>query len=391
MPQKYLKPVKKYLSRKLALEKLKLSSKQFDRMCVLSNIYPVIAPLKNCVDGEKGWFYKIDDIKAIYYSDAYDVVKKNKGVENKRKKYLKFNKTDKLARLKEEEYGYVNLIKYKYKDFGSALLDLGDSLKTLYFIKMLNTDEVSDALNEFEEFLIQRRLLDKAFMSKKGVYYSFNCEQIRVVWQIPYEGLDCSNLIEEKKELEIKLKGTNITFLDFGSELDDVAESSDEVIDPNDPDKLDISLLKYSAPLLVAHLRLVLHKLKIIYNDPSPGRDGLFKNRKIHIAIKSIPKHIELILKNEEAILVDPEDAEIVITETVDKIIPGVIYIQPQFIFDSLNKDHVLDFQPYLVGKPLPPHVSPFPDIVDMLDERMLKTLSNTRKYKILDKVEKLN
>lgn len=390
MVHKYFKPLKKFVSRKMALEKLRLKSKQFDRLCILCAIYPVVPNLRNCIDQEKGWYYKIEDVRSIYYSDAYDVLCKNRNIEKRKEEYLKFDRIEKLKNIKEEDYGLVGLVKSKYSSFGSSIADLGETLRHLYFIDMLKIHDVKDALCEFENFILKRKLLDKVFMSKKGIFYSFDVEKIKVMWQVPYPSLNLDQIVEEKKDIEINLKANSMPFLDFGSEIED-EESSDTIVDTNDPNKLDISLIKYSAPLMAIHLKLSLHKYNLLYKDVKSNRKGIFQHKKVCVCVDSIKTQIEFILKHEDALIVSLDESEIVIAETVDIINPGILYIQPQFVFDSLNSGYLLDYEPYYVGKTLPIHKSPFPDILTALDERVLKTLSNTRKYKILDKVIKLD
>ncbi|KAI5168575.1 pescadillo [Pancytospora epiphaga] len=392
MSQKYFKPLKKYISRKLAVEKLKLTPKQFDRMVVLCSIYPIQAAGKNCLDKEEGWYYSIADIKKIYYSDAYDVVLKNKYNSKKREGYLKVGRLDKARCFEDEEFGLVDLVKNRYEKFGDSLADLGVSLRNLYFMRMLEIGEAKEALKEFEAFLIDNRLIEKAFLSLKGVFLSFTIERIRVVWSIPYPSENITDVVEEKQDIEKIIKFGALDFLDFDSSEGEEEEIEEEVVDRNDPGKLDVSLLAYSAPLLTMHLRLVMAKLRSLYGQRlCRNGPGIFNNKRIHVEVRSIREQVELLIKNEGGVLVSHDEAEVVIAESIDGIRPSVLYIQPQYVFDALNAGMLISYDAYLVGKSLPAHKSPFPDILEALDSRVLKTLSNTKKYRILDRVVQLS
>lgn len=346
MSQKYFKPQKKYVSKALAIQKLKITPKQFDRMVVLSSIYPVLATDKNRLDKAHDWYYRIEDIKKIYYSDAYDVLLKNKCNETKRERCLKFSRIDKVECFKEVEYGLVELVKNKYGCLGDSLNDLGNSLRNLYFIKMLGIEQVDDTIDQWESFILENRLLENAFLSKKGIYFSFSIEKIRIVWSVPYPMDDFSQIIEEKKDIEHKIKTSGIKFLDFSSSSEESGSES-ESIDPNDANKLDVSLLRYACNLLAMHVKLSIHKLKLLYGTHLHKKDGIFQDKKICVSVKSIPSQLEFILQNEGAILTSLEEAKIVIAETVDSIQKDVVYIQPQYVFDSMNKNASLDHELY--------------------------------------------
>lgn len=400
MSQKYFKPLKKYVSKNLAITKLKISAKQFDRLVVLSSIYPVLAAERNCIDKAQDRYYAIDDIKRIYFSDAYRTILKNKSFKSKKEKYEKLLRFDKAACFEQEEIGLVDLVKSKYSCFGDSLSDLFNSLRNLYFIQALGITKSTDgeqleyetALQIWEEFVLKNGLIEKSFMDKKGIFFSFNIEKIRILWSIPYPAHDFSDIIEEKKDIEKIIKTSGIRFVDFDSSSSDDEISEDKIIDHNDSSKLDTSLLIYSSNLQATHVKLCVHKLNLIYGEMGLAiKNHIFENKKFNISVKSICKHLEFILKSQNAIISSVEDADIIITETVDTIYDDKIYVQPQFIFDSINKNVILDHKLYSPGKKLPVHISPFADVLEALDSRVLKTLSNTKKYKILDKVIEIN
>lgn len=384
MSQKYFKPLHKFIARSRAVDKLRIPPSQFDELCVLSGVFPVLAAERNALGREDGWYYLISDIKKIYYSDAFNVIRTNKRKELRRDKYRKYNLIDKLNNCIDEEYALVDLVKNKYASFGDALSALGQSVRNLYLVERLSISDVSNVLRSFENFLISRRLLNAVFMAKNAIFFSFNCEKIRVVWSVPYPSDDFNNLIEIKKDICKAINTSGIKLPDFPSD----ESETEEDYDPNDPNKLDISLLKYASPLLGMHLRLVLCKLETLF--PEAVKPGVFHNLKVCVLMDSLRDSIEFVLKCEGAALSIASCADLIIAETVDELLENTTYVHPQFVADSVNSGKLLDVEKYRIGKELPVHLSPFPDVFELLDGRVLKTLSNTKKYKIQDRIEEL-
>lgn len=385
MSQKYLKPVKRFVSRKTALEKLDLTNKKFDKLCVLNAIYPVIADSKHSYDIAEGWYYKIDDIKKLYFSDSLKILRKNCKKDEKRENFLKFGNIEKAKHIKNEETNFIDLVKNKYNKFGDSLEDLGNTIKNLYLIKILKVDDVDQDLSTFQQFIIDENLLNRAFLSRKGVFYSFNCSRLIVFWFVPYPSYNLNDYAEEKEDKFVKQR-IDLDFLEF-----DLSSDDEESTEKNDPAKMDISLLKYGLPLYKKHLQLSLHKLKTLFNNENRKRNLIFNDRKFCIQTKSIFEEIKFVILSGKGQICDFDESEIVITETIEDLVDGKIYLQPQYIFDSLNQGKMLGYDLYHVGKTCPKHISPFPETIDRIDERALKVLSNKKKYDILDRIESLD
>lgn len=388
MSFRFFKPVKKYVSRSIVVEKMKITQKQFDRIIVLCSVYPVVAENKHSIGKEGDWFYKIDDIKKMFYSEVYEICNKNLKKEERRKALIKVQQFARADRIKDTEISFVNLVKQKYPFFANSLEDLGSSVRNLYFIKLLEIDDANEDVNYFESFIIKHGLLNWGFMSKKGVYFAFTIENLIISWLVPYPGLGLSELVEDKCDIPDTKKSHNFDFLDFGFLSDE--EEEDVVADQNNPEKFDISLLKYSSPLIKTHIKLVLFKLEKLLSSDSKIEKRIFLNKKVFITVNSIKEHLEFAIKCGGGEIVY-DDADFIIGESVDKLEENKIYLQPQYIFDSLNQSKLLPFDNYLVGKICPPHISPFPNVLDLIDERAVKLLSNKKKYDILDRVEDLN
>lgn len=391
MSHKYLKAVKKFVSRKTAIERLKVTETQFNRLTVLSNVYPVVADTKNCYDRVDGWYYTIEDIKKIFYSETYEVLKENLKKSDRRERFLKVDQIVRADKICDMEFNFVDLIKQKYDSLGTSIEDLGNSLRHLYFIKMLELEEVSEDLDKFEKFVTEKKLLNKAFLSKKGIYFAFNIEKVMVVWMVPYPGTNLKDWIEEKVDLPTEAPVHEFDFLDFGSFSEDESEEITENVVTNDDNKFDIALLKYSCPLLRVHLKLVLCKLNALLESKESSKILFFEGKKFFIDVEGFEHWISFIISNAGGQLVSKDLADLIITESVDLVDHSKLYIQPQYVFDCLNKDECLPTDLYLVGMDLPQHISPFPNVMETIDSRSLKLLSNKKKYSILDRVETLN
>lgn len=390
MSYKHFKPAVKYVSRKAAVQKLHISEKQFDRLTVLLGIYPVVADSKNCYDKADGWYYRIEDIKRMFYSEAYEILNRNMKRETKRQKLLKLQQIERASRIMDEEFSLVDLVKQRYASLGQSVDDLGNTLRNMYIVNMLAIDDVEEDLEAFEKFVIERRLLSKAFMSRKGIYFGSDIEKIAVCWMVPYPGASLADFTEEKGDLPVERITYSFDFLDFGSLSEEASEES-EATGLNNPDKFDISLLKYASPLLKTHLNLCVHKLSILYPKEGRTKEGIFKDMRFFIGIGSISEQVSFAIRAVDGEVTTYAQAKLVITEAVETVDSEHVYLQPQYVFDCLNQSRVLPYDSYLVGRELPPHVSPFPNVVDTIDSRALKILSNRKKYSILDRVETLS
>ena len=59
-------------------------------------------------------------------------------------------------------------------------------------------------------------------------------------------------------------------------------------------------------------------------------------------------------------------------------------YVQPQWIFDSINRRELLEQHKYFVGEPLPPHLSPF-----ISEERRIGDYMPPEEKELLGLIEK--
>ena len=99
----------------------------------------------------------------------------NKNIKNdsKRQKFLKHEQVERAKRIVDEEVNFLNLVKQKYSNLGQSIEDLGNTIKNLYSIKIHNIGDVNTEILDFENFIISKRLLNRGYLSKRGIYLFF--------------------------------------------------------------------------------------------------------------------------------------------------------------------------------------------------------------------------
>ena len=108
--------------------------------------------------------------------------------------------------------------------------------------------------------------------------------------------------------------------------------------------------------------------------EESGRSHGLFKGFVFFLS-REVPRYsLEFVLRAFGATVCYPEtsglgspyteDAKEITHQIVDRdnihIVPGRVYIQPQWVYDCINRGELVKETEYGVGKALPPHLSPF-------------------------------
>ena len=108
--------------------------------------------------------------------------------------------------------------------------------------------------------------------------------------------------------------------------------------------------------------------------DESTPSEGLYAGLVVFLS-REVPREpLEFVLKANGATVCYPETSGLpskyqenddaithhIIDRPMVNMFPGRKYVQPQWVFDSLNKKCIMQEEDYGVGKPLPPHLSPF-------------------------------
>lgn len=166
----------KYLSRKEAYTQLKVSHKDFKKLCILTNTKPVKAKNTQKYDHGDTIFYEISDIQKIIDSKEYDnLLYKNK-IKNKKIEYENSYMPERTKYLPEIEYNYKDILMKKYATFNDAVIGLNETLK--YYNK------------EFNAFVFQYNLIEKIYLTNNNIFFKVKIEEIEIMYNylVPENG-----------------------------------------------------------------------------------------------------------------------------------------------------------------------------------------------------------
>ncbi|KAM6155175.1 pescadillo homolog [Rhynchocyon petersi] len=189
-----------YITRNKARKKLQLSLPDFRRLCILKGIYPHEPKHKKKVN--KGstaarTFYLIKDIKFLLHEPIVNKFREYKVFVRKLRKAYGKSEWNTVERLKDNKpfYKLDHIIKERYPTFIDALRDLDDALSMCFLFSTfprtgkchVQTIQLCRRLSvEFLHYVIAARALRKVFLSIKGIYYQAEVLGQPIVWITPY-------------------------------------------------------------------------------------------------------------------------------------------------------------------------------------------------------------
>ncbi|XP_037869278.1 pescadillo homolog [Bombyx mori] len=414
-----------FMTRKAALKKLQLSLKDFRRICILKGIYP--REPRNRKRAQKGaggikTLYHTKDIKFLLHEPIIWKLRELKVYQQKIRRARAQREYGKMRKFLRDypEINIDHIVKERYPTFVDALRDLDDCL-TLCFLfstfpslKKVPRDQsflCRRLTVEFMHAVIAAKALRKVFVSVKGFYYQVEFEGQTITWIVPHH---FSFQPQSKDEVDFKIMATFVEFytmmlgfvnfklyhslnlvyppklpIGFSSEKDKdlideqsyvseriaamnispaKIEGSNEVeelpeidifpTEDNDPQKLEEAKLEAEK---IKKLKTLFKGLKFYINREVPREPLVFIIRcfggecswdKDHFVGATFDETDETIAY------------QIVDRPSMDKQYLSRYYIQPQWVFDSVNTRTLLPINKYLIGAILPPHLSPFVDTI---------------------------
>uniref|UniRef100_A0A2A4K286 Pescadillo homolog n=1 Tax=Heliothis virescens TaxID=7102 RepID=A0A2A4K286_HELVI len=411
-----------FMTRKAALKKLQLSLKDFRRICILKGIYP--REPRNRKRAQKGaggikTLYHTKDIKFLLHEPIIWKLRELKVYQQKIRRARAMREYKQMKKFLRD-YPDINIdhiVKERYPTFVDALRDLDDCL-TLCFLfstfpslKKVPRDQSMLCRRltvEFMHAVIAAKALRKVFVSVKGYYYQVELEGQTITWIVPhhfsfqpqskdevdfkimstfvefytmmlgfvnfklYHSLnlvyppkltaaftaDDKELIDEQAYVAERIAAMNLSLArvqgaNDGEELPemDIFNAEDE-----DPQKLEEAKLEAEK---VKKLKTMFKGLKFFINREVPREPLVFIIRCFGGEVSWDKDHFvgATFDETDESIAY-----QIVDRPTMDKQYLSRYYVQPQWVFDSVNARTLLPINKYLMGAVLPPHLSPFVD-----------------------------
>uniref|UniRef100_A0A0B8RXV5 Pescadillo homolog n=1 Tax=Philothamnus irregularis TaxID=1899461 RepID=A0A0B8RXV5_9SAUR len=411
-----------YITRNKARKKLQLSLPDFRRLCILKGIYPHEPKHKKKVN--KGstaarTFYLLKDIKFLLHEPIVNKFRDYKVFVRKLRKAYGKSEWNTVQRLKDNKPAYKldHIIKERYPTFMDALRDLDDALSMCVLFSTfprtgkchVQTIQLCRRLTvEFLNYVVSSRGLRKVFLSIKGVYYQAEVLGQLVTWITPYAfshnhptdvdyrvmatftefyttllgfvnfrlyqtlNLHYPPKIEGHSSAETKPEDGEAYALDSESTLEKLSALSTSlarVVAPNIEDEVEVDEFPVEGETTeqeetrrkeeedLEKQKKLFEGLQFFLNREVPREPLAFVIRCFGGKV-SWDKSVCIGATYD---VTDPcITHQIVDRPKVEKQVIGRYYLQPQWVFDSVNAKMCLPVADYFPGVMLPPHLSPF-------------------------------
>ncbi|XP_031993841.1 pescadillo homolog isoform X2 [Hylobates moloch] len=410
-----------YITRNKARKKLQLSLADFRRLCILKGIYPHEPKHKKKVN--KGstaarTFYLIKDIRFLLHEPIVSKFREYKVFVRKLRKAYGKSEWNTVERLKDNKPNYKldHIIKERYPTFIDALRDLDDALSMCFLFSTfprtgkchVQTIQLCRRLTvEFMHYIIAARALRKVFLSIKGIYYQAEVLGQPIVWITPYAFSH-----DHPTDVDYRVMATFTEFyttllgfvnfrlyqllnLHYPPKLESQAQAEAKASEGTYALDSESSMEKLAA-LSASLARVVVPATEEeaeVDEFPTDGEmsaqeedrrkelEAQEKHKKLFEGLKfflnrEVPREaLAFIIRSfggevswDKSLCIgatyDVTDSRIT-HQIVDRpgqqtSVIGRCYVQPQWVFDSVNARLLLPVAEYFAGVQLPPHLSPF-------------------------------
>uniref|UniRef100_A0A7S2ZN03 Pescadillo homolog n=1 Tax=Rhodosorus marinus TaxID=101924 RepID=A0A7S2ZN03_9RHOD len=385
-------------------------------MCSMSSYRAGIYPRepKKKFDGVTKTYYLTKDIQFLLHEPVLGKIREIRAYRQKikRARAKKEYGTLKTLLRNKPTYKIDHIVRERYPTFSDALRDMDDALSLVHMFQHLPSEKsikphrirnCERLAKEFQNYVATTGSLDKVFVSVKGIYYSARIGGERAVWVEPHRFTQ-----ELPKDVDYRVM---LTFLEFYECL--LSFVNYRLYTTNGmpyPPKMDPIGGKDDQPDVEAdrahhvqeNIAQILKKqeadedddddsenddeeeLQMEEEETQQAKDGtegkeklVFSGLKVFLGRETPVSALEFVLRAQGAkVGWDGENSPFTSDErglthwVIDRpAIPGkrrmdLEYVQPQWVFDSVNNSTLLPTSIYGIGVTLPPHLSPFVDDV---------------------------
>lgn len=409
------------MTRKAALKKLQLSLNDFRRLCIIKGIYPrEPRNRKRAQKGQSGikTLYHVKDIQFLLHEPIiwklrdYKIFNKKVGRARAVRDFESLNKyLNNHPTLKLD-----HIVKERYPTFLDALRDLDDCLTLCFlfstFPSLAHVPRDQSALCqrltvEFLHAIIEAKALRKVFVSIKGYYFQAEIQGETITWIVPHH---FSFEPQSRAEVDFKLMSTFVEFytvmlgfvnfrlyhslnLFYPPKFASAIQSKEEkqLVDENIFVSERVAALNFPIAKTSSSIEEQDVELDSFNSDESPEKieelkEEAAKTNNLKTLFKGLKFFLNREVPREPLVFVircfggevswdkslfvgstfDEDDEsithQIVDRPSMDKQFISRYYIQPQWIFDSVNIKQLLPVNKFFMGETLPPHLSPFID-----------------------------
>uniref|UniRef100_A0A182U4V1 Pescadillo homolog n=1 Tax=Anopheles melas TaxID=34690 RepID=A0A182U4V1_9DIPT len=408
-----------YYTRKAAMNKLQLNIKDFRQLCILKGIYP--REPKHRARAQHGSremkiLYHKKDITFLLHEPIVWTLRDRK-IFNRRIKHAAAKQNMNLRDIRLHNYPQLKLdhiVKERYPTFIDAIKELDDCMTLLFMFSTFPATKIitreltrmSRRLTvEFMHYVIAAQALRKVFISIKGYYFQAEIKGETVTWIVPHyfpysphrgEMVDLSimksfgdfftvmagfinyrlyhsiNLVyppqfahsldsdetmgNEQKFVSERIAALNVELLRSDGGNGDTEEPELLEWTGNDEELPHVSQIRQEAQN-VNKLKTLFKGLKFFLNREVPREPLVF-------IIRCFGGKVSWDKTMFVGATFDESDEtithQIVDRPSMEKQHISRDYIQPQWVFDSVNQRRLLPTNKYFMGAVLPPHLSPF-------------------------------
>ncbi|VDD77018.1 unnamed protein product [Mesocestoides corti] len=398
------------------MRKLQLGLSNFRRLCILKGIYPVEPPNRKKAgrgSTEPRIYFHSKDIGFLAREPLIQTFRSLRVHQRRLKRAREKLDRDKEFRLRMNKPTYTlhQLIRERYPTRRDALRDLNDSLNLVFlFSRLPRLTQFHPALIslcrrfcvEFLHYVIAMRCIRKAFISIKGFFLEAVIDEIPVAWVIPHQAATHApsdvdyRLLATCVEFDVTLVGSLLVNLykeagllyppklnsqnvhdpastycsaesaqfEFLSSLSlPIKRLEENIAEPAELDNLvELQTIDDSVTAAV-NKQVQVQRIKNLFEGKR-----FFLNREVPkevltVIIRACGGDCSWDISSGPGATYTEDDSRIdyqVVDRPMKSMSANRAYVQPQWVFDSLNAGRLLPTQDYLPSASLPPHLSPF-------------------------------